>query len=146
MNNQIKIINNKIKTGEIIMPKYTVLITEDNPKNRKVFKDILSVHGYISIEAVDGEEGYKMAKEHKPDLIVMDVQLPRADGYEVTRRLKSEDDTKDIPIIIVTSFAMAVEENEARAAGCNDYLTKPINIHQFIEMIKKYLPDQGLTS
>ncbi|MFC1650739.1 response regulator [Candidatus Latescibacterota bacterium] len=128
------------------MPNYTVLIIEDNPINRKVFKDILSVNGYISIEAVDGEEGYKMAKEHKPDLIVMDVQLPGANGYEVTRRLKSEDDTKDIPIIIVTSFAMAGEENEAMAAGCNDYLTKPINIHQFIETIKKYLPDQGLTS
>ena len=127
------------------MPNYTVLITEDNPKNRKVFKDILHVHGYKSIEAVDGEEGYRMAKEHKPDLIVMDVQLPRVDGYEVTRRLKSEDDTKDIPIIIVTSFAMVGEENEARAAGCNDYITKPINIHQFVETIKKYLPDQGLT-
>ena len=127
------------------MPNYTVLITEDNPKNRKVFRDILRVHGYKSIEAVDGEEGYKMAKEHKPDLILMDVQLPGANGYEVTRRLKSEDDTKDIPIIIVTSFAMAGEENEARAAGCNDYLSKPINIHQFIETIKKYLPDQGLT-
>ena len=134
-----------MKTGEMIMPNYTVLIIEDNPKNRKVFKDILSVHGYKSIEAVDGEEGYKMAKEHKPDLIVMDVQLPGANGYEITRRLKSEDDTKDIPIIIVTSFAMAGEENEARVAGCNDYLSKPINIHQFIETIKKYLPDQGLT-
>ncbi|MFC1541762.1 response regulator [Candidatus Latescibacterota bacterium] len=128
------------------MSNYTVLIIEDNPINRKVFKDILSVNSYISIEAVDGEEGYKMAKEHKPNLIVMDVQLPGANGYEVTRRLKSEDDTKDIPIVIVTSFAMAGEENEARAAGCNDYLTKPINIHQFIETIKKYLPDQGLTS
>ena len=127
------------------MPNYTVLITEDNPKNRKVFRDILRVHGYKSIEAVDGEEGYKMAKEHKPDLILMDVQLPGIDGYEVTRRLKSEDDTKDIPIIIVTSFAMAGEENEAREAGCNDYISKPINIHQFIETIKKYLPDQGLT-
>ena len=83
-----------------------------------------------------------MAKEHKPDLILMDVQLPGVDGYEVTRRLKSEDDTKDIPIIIVTSFAMDGEENEARAAGSNDYITKPINIHQFIETIKKYLPDQ----
>ncbi len=127
------------------MPNYTVLITEDNPINRKVFKDILHVHGYTSIEAVDGEEGYKMAKELKPDLIVMDVQLPGADGYEITRRLKSEEDTKDIPIIIVTSFAMAGEENEAKAAGCNDYLTKPINIHQFIETIKKYLPNQELT-
>ena len=127
----------------MIMPNYTVLITEDNPKNRKVFKDILHVHGYKSIEAVDGEEGYKMAKENKPDLILMDVQLPGTDGYEITRRLKSEDDTKDIPIIIVTSFAMAGEENEARAAGCNDYISKPINIHQFIETIKKYLPDQG---
>lgn len=134
-----------MKTGEMIMPNYTVLIIEDNPKNRKVFKDILSVHGFKSIEAVDGEEGYKMAKEHNPDLIVMDVQLPGANGYEITRRLKSEDDTKDIPIIIVTSFAMAGEENEARAAGCNDYISKPINIHQFIETIKKYLPDQGLT-
>ncbi len=134
-----------MNTEEMIMPNYTVLIIEDNPKNRKVFKDILSVHGYQSIEAVDGDEGYKMAKEHKPDLILMDVQLPGVDGYEVTRRLKSEDDTKDIPIIIVTSFAMAGEENEARAAGCNDYISKPINIHQFIETIKKYLPDQGLT-
>lgn len=135
-----------MKTGEMIMPNYTVLIIEDNPKNRKVFKDILSVNGYKSIEAEDGNEGYKMAKEHNPDLIVMDVQLPGANGYEVTRRLKSDDDTKDIPIIIVTSFAMAGEENEARAAGCNDYITKPINIHQFVETIKKYLPDKGLTS
>ncbi|MFC1538610.1 response regulator [Candidatus Latescibacterota bacterium] len=127
------------------MPNYTVLITEDNPRNMKVFKDILSVNGYNTIEAVDGEEGYEMAKEHNPDLIVMDVQLPGADGYEVTRRLKSEDDTKDIPIIIVTSFAMAGEEKEALAAGCDDYLTKPINIHQFVETIKKYLPDEGLT-
>ena len=130
----------------MIMLNYTVLIIEDNPINRKVFKDILNVNGYKTIEAVDGEEGYRMAKEHKPDLIVMDVQLPGANGYDVTRRLKSEDDSKDIPIVIVTSFAMAGEENEAKTVGCNDYLTKPINIHQFIDTIKKYLPDQGSTS
>ena len=115
------------------MSSYTVLIVEDNPKNRKVFRDLLRIHGYKSIEAVDGEEGYKMAKERKPDLILMDVQLPGIDGYKVTRRLKSEVDTKDIPIIIVTSFAMEGEKNEAREAGCNDYISKPINIHQFVE-------------
>ena len=109
--------------GVINMPFYTVLIVEDNPKNRKVFKDLLNIHGYKSIEAVDGEEGYKMAKEHKPDLIILDVQLPGMDGYKVTRLLKSEVDTKDIPIIIVTYIAMESEENEARAAGCNDYIS-----------------------
>ncbi|MFC1489709.1 response regulator [Candidatus Latescibacterota bacterium] len=124
------------------MSNYTVLIIEDNIINRKVFKDILSVNGFETIEAEDGEEGYSMAKKHHPDLIVMDVQLPGENGYELTRRLKREDDSKDIPIIIVTSFAMAGEKNEAKAAGCNDYLTKPINIHQFIDTIKKYLPDR----
>ena len=126
------------------MSSYTVLIVEDNPKNRKVFRDLLRIHGYKSIEAVDGEEGYKMAKERKPDLILMDVQLPGIDGYKVTRRLKSEDDTKDIPIVIVTSFAMEGEEKEAKEAGCNDYISKPINIHQFMETIKKHLPAQKL--
>jgi len=133
-----------MKMGEMNMSSYTVLIVEDNPKNRKVFKDLLRIHGYKSLEAVNGEEGYKMAKEHKPDLILMDVQLPGIDGYKVTRRLKSEVDTEDIPIIIVTSFAMEGEENEAREAGCNDYISKPINIHQFVETIKKHLPTQKI--
>ncbi len=95
------------------------------------------------LSAYNGEDALKKLNQSRPNLVVMDVQLPGIDGYKVTRRLKSEVDTEDIPIIIVTSFAMAGEENEARAAGCNDYISKPINIHQFVETIKKYLPDQG---
>ena len=121
------------------MPDYTVLIVEDNPNNRMIMRDMMEVQGHRTLEAVDGPAGLDMALKHKPDLILMDVQLPGMDGYEVTRRLKAHDDTKAIPIIAVTSFAMKGEEDRARQAGCDAYLSKPIDIHKLVETVQKFL-------
>ena len=121
------------------MPGYTVLIVEDNPNNRMIMRDMMEVQGHKTLEAVDGPAGLAMALEHRPDLILMDVQLPGMDGYEVTRRLKAQDDTKGIPIIAVTSFAMKGEEDRAREAGCDAYLSKPIDIHKLVETVKGFL-------
>jgi two-component system cell cycle response regulator DivK len=121
------------------MPDYTVLIVEDNPNNRMIMRDMMEVQGHRTLEAVDGPAGLDMAIHHKPDLILMDVQLPGMDGYEVTRSLKARDDTKAIPIIAVTSFAMKGEEDRARQAGCDAYLSKPIDIHKLVETVKKFL-------
>ena len=121
------------------MSGYTVLIVEDNPNNRMIMRDMMEVQGHQTLEAVDGPAGLAMAVQHKPDLILMDVQLPGMDGYEVTRRLKAQDDTKGIPIIAVTSFAMKGEEDRAREAGCDAYLSKPIDIHKLVETVKRFL-------
>ena len=121
------------------MPDYTVLIVEDNPNNRMIMRDMMEVQGHKTLEAVDGPAGLAMALEHRPDLILMDVQLPGMDGYEVTRRLKAQGGTKGIPIIAVTSFAMKGEEDRAREAGCDAYLSKPIDIHKLVETVKGFL-------
>jgi two-component system cell cycle response regulator DivK len=121
------------------MSDYTVLIVEDNPNNRMIMRDMMEVQGHRTLEAVDGPAGLDMAVRHRPDLILMDVQLPGMDGYEVTRRLKAQEETKGIPIIAVTSFAMKGEEDRAREAGCDAYLSKPIDIHKLVETVKSFL-------
>jgi len=121
------------------MSDYTVLIVEDSEKNMKMMRDLMRVQGYQTLEASDGPAGLDMARQRRPDLILMDIQLPGMDGYEVTRRLKAQDDTKGIPIIAVTSFAMKGDEDRAREAGCDAYLSKPINIHQLVETVQRYL-------
>ena len=125
------------------MPDYTVLIVEDNPNNRMIMRDMMEVQGYKTMEALDGPAGLEMALRHMPDLILMDVQLPGMDGYEVTRRLKSQDVTKTIPVIAVTSFAMKGEEDRARQAGCDAYISKPIDIHKLVETVKGLLNAKG---
>ncbi len=125
------------------MSDYTVLIVEDNPNNRMIMRDMMEVQGHRTLEAVDGPAGLDMAVRHRPDLILMDVQLPGMDGYEVTRRLKAQEETKGIPIIAVTSFAMKGEEDRAREAGCDAYLSKPIDIHKLVETVKKFLSAKG---
>ena len=122
------------------MSDYTVLIVEDNEKNRKVMRDLMRVNGYQPLEAEDGPIGLEMAREHRPDLILMDIQLPTLDGYTVTRQLKADEATKQIPIIAVTSFAMRGEEERAREAGCDAYVSKPIDIHQLVETVQRFLP------
>jgi len=122
------------------MPDYTVLIVEDNANNRMIMRDLMEVQGHRTLEAVDGAEGLAMALEHRPDLILMDVQLPGMDGYEVTRRLKAQDETKHIPIVAVTSYAMKGEEERAREAGCDAYVSKPIDIRKLIETVQRFLP------
>ena len=120
--------------------KQRILIIEDNPKNLKIMVDLLTYHGFGTLEAQDGESGIEMAIREKPDLILMDVQLPRIDGYEATKRFKSNEETKNIPVIIVTSFAMKNEEERAREVGCDEYVSKPIDIKKFVETVKKFLP------
>ena len=122
------------------MKSYTILIVEDNPTNRKILVDLLGVQGYATIVAEDGLAGVEMAISNKPDLILMDVQLPKMDGYEATRRIRAETSTKDIPIVIVTSFAMKGEEQTALAEGASAYVSKPIDIHKLMETVKKFLP------
>ena len=122
------------------MPDYTVLIVEDNEKNRKLLRDLLRVHGYRYVEAADGLTGLAMAREHRPDLILMDIQLPGLDGYSATRQLKAEESIRAIPIIAVTSFAMKGEEVRALEAGCDAYISKPIDIHQLLATVQRFLP------
>ena len=124
------------------MSNYTVLIVEDNERNLMVIRDLMQVHGHRTIEAEDGPIAIQMAREHRPDLILLDIQLPTMDGYEVTRRLKADDMTKWIPIIAVTSFAMKGEEEKALDAGCDAYTSKPIDIHKLVELVRKFLPEK----
>ena len=117
-----------------------ILVVEDTEDNRQIIRDLLTSAGYEMIEALDGAQGVAMAAEHKPDLILMDMQLPVLDGYEATRRIKADPDLKAIPIIVVTSYALSGDEAKARAAGCDAYVTKPYSPRQLLAKIKEFLP------
>ena len=116
-----------------------VLVVEDNEDNLLLFRFMLEETGYEVIEARDGAEGVALALQEKPDLIVMDIQLPDIDGLEATKRIRASEADSDIPIIALTSFAMAGDREKALAAGCNGYITKPINPETFIAELEKYL-------
>lgn len=120
------------------LPK-TVLIVEDNELNMKLFHDLLEAHGYDTIEARTGPEALKLADEHRPDLILMDIQLPEVSGLEVTQKLKKTPDLAQIPVIAVTAFAMKGDEERIRQGGCEDYIAKPISVVSFLEKVKRYL-------
>ena len=117
-----------------------ILIIEDQEDNRAILRDLLSQAGYELIEAADGEEGVKLAQSERPDLILMDIQLPVIDGYEATRRIKAKPDLKSIPIIAVTSYALSGDEAKARAAGCDGYVTKPFSPRDLLAKVRAYLP------
>ncbi|MBI3710694.1 MAG: response regulator [Proteobacteria bacterium] len=117
----------------------TVLIVEDNDLNMKLFNDLLEAHGYGTLQTKDGLEAMRLARTHKPDLILMDIQLPEISGLEVTRWLKEDPDLKDIPIIAVTAFAMKGDEEKIRQGGCEAYIAKPISVTKFFETIKRFL-------
>ena len=117
----------------------SVLIVEDNELNMKLFNDLLDAHGYGTIKTSDGKEVLELARTHKPDLILMDIQLPEISGLEVTQWLKSDDELKSIPVIAVTAFAMKGDEKRIREGGCEDYIAKPISVPHFIDVVKKYL-------
>ena len=120
------------------MPK-TILIVEDNELNMKLFNDLLQAHGYNTVQANDGTEALKQAREHRPDLILMDIQLPEISGLEVTKILKADDDLKAIPVIAVTAFAMKGDEDKIREGGCEGYIAKPISVPSFLGTIEKFL-------
>ncbi|MBW1706984.1 MAG: response regulator [Deltaproteobacteria bacterium] len=116
-----------------------ILIVEDNTKNLKLIRDLLQVSGYTTLEATDGKQGVEIAKEKKPDLILMDILMPVMDGIEATKILKAHADTKDIPIIALTSYAMKGSEEKIREAGCDGYMSKPIDTKEFVKMVTEYL-------
>lgn len=116
-----------------------ILIVEDNENNRRLVRDVLVYYGYEIIEAANGEEGITMAKEHQPDLIFMDIQMPVMNGYEATRILKNDPDTKHIKIIAVTSFAMLGDKGKILEAGADDYIAKPIDTRALPDKVNKLL-------
>jgi two-component system cell cycle response regulator DivK len=117
----------------------TVLIVEDNELNMKLFHDLLEAHGIGTIETRNGKDVLELAREHSPDLILMDIQLPEISGLDVTKMLKADDELKSIPVIAVTAFAMKGDEQKIREGGCEDYISKPISVTHFMEVIQKYL-------
>jgi two-component system cell cycle response regulator DivK len=116
-----------------------ILVVEDQEDNRQILRDLLGSVGYDIIEAGDGEEAVKLAAL-RPDLILMDIQLPGLDGYEATRRIKTDARLRDIPIIVVTSYALSGDEDKARAAGCDAYVTKPYSPRHLLAKIREFLP------
>lgn len=117
----------------------TVLIVEDNELNMKLFHDLLEAHGIRTVETRDGTQVIELARQSKPDLILMDIQLPEVSGLEVTKWLKNDDELRHIPVIAVTAFAMKGDEQKIREGGCEDYISKPISVSKFLEVIESYL-------
>jgi two-component system cell cycle response regulator DivK len=120
-----------------VMPK-KILIVEDNELNLKLFSDLLDAHGYETQETREGLKAISMAKAFKPDLILMDIQLPEVSGLEVTKWIKDDESLADIPIIAVTAFAMKGDEKRIREGGCEAYVSKPITISSFLPTIRKF--------
>ncbi len=116
----------------------TVLVVEDHDLNRKLFHDVLEAHGYNVLQAKDGMEGWRIAREHRPDLIVMDIQLPEVSGLEVTKWLKEDESLKSIPVVVVTAFAMKGDEEKIREGGCEAYMVKPISISNFLWTVERF--------
>jgi two-component system cell cycle response regulator DivK len=117
-----------------------ILVVEDQEDNRRIVHDLLTASGYELIEATTGEDGLKQAAVEKPDLILMDIQLPGMDGYEVTRRIKANPQLAHIPIIVVTSYALSGDDKKAFEAGCNGYVTKPFSPRVLLAKIREFLP------
>jgi two-component system cell cycle response regulator DivK len=117
----------------------TVLIVEDSDLNMRLFNDLLEAFGYRTVKTKDGRQALPLAREHKPDLIVMDIQLPEVSGLEITDRLKKDPELKKIPVVAVTAFAMRGDEQKILAAGCDAYLSKPISVTTFLETIRKFV-------
>ena len=119
--------------------KITVLLVEDNPHNRKIFSGMLTHNGFTVREAETGEVAMKSVAELRPDIILMDLSIPGIDGWECTRRLKADPSTRSIPIIALTAHAMRGDEERARAAGCDGYLSKPISPKKVVEEVRAFL-------
>jgi two-component system, cell cycle response regulator DivK len=122
------------------MPK-TIMIVEDNELNLKLFRDLIEAAGYQSVSTMNGFDVLDLARTRRPDLILMDIQLPGVSGLEVTQWLKQDNDLAMIPVIAVTAFAMKGDEERIRRGGCEGYISKPISVGPFIQTIKSFLGD-----
>ena len=116
----------------------TVLIVEDNELNMKLFNDLLEGHGYATLQSRNGVEAVELARKNKPDLILMDIQLPEVSGLQVTQWIKADEELRAIPVIAVTAFAMKGDEEKIRQGGCEAYLSKPISVAKFLETVRAY--------
>ncbi|MCB1514158.1 MAG: response regulator [Hyphomicrobiaceae bacterium] len=119
----------------------TVLVVEDNELNMKLFHDLLDVNGYQVIQTRNGLEVLDLARAHRPDLILMDIQLPEVSGLDVTRWLKDDPQLRRIPVVAVTAFAMKGDEERIRSGGCEAYISKPISVVTFLETVRRFIGD-----
>ena len=117
----------------------TILFVEDQEDNRRIMRDLLHSAGYQTLEAVTGLEGVATAERERPDLILMDIQLPGIDGHEATRRIKANPELRDIPVIAVTSYALSADETKAFEAGCDGYVTKPFSPRQLLATVREFV-------
>ena len=117
----------------------TVLIVEDNELNMKLFRDLLEAHGYRTLQTRNGMEALTLARTHRPQLILMDIQLPEVSGLEVTKWIKEDDDLRDIPVIAVTAYAMKGDEERIRQGGCEAYISKPISVPGFVAIVMQFI-------
>ena len=127
------------RNPEVRQMTKTVLIVEDNELNMKLFHDLLDAHGYRTLQTRSGIDALGLARKHRPNLILMDIQLPEVSGLEVTKWLKDDEELRDIPVIAVTAFAMKGDEERIRQGGCEAYISKPISIVAFLETVRRYL-------
>lgn len=125
-------------TGEPL-PRKTVMIVEDNELNMRLFRDLLTAFGYRTVGTRDGLQALDLARLEKPDLILMDIQLPEVSGLDITRWMKADDELAGIPIIAVTAFAMRGDEERFLEGGCQDYLSKPISVASFVGAVRKFI-------
>ncbi len=117
----------------------TILIVEDNELNMKLFNDLLEAHGYKTLQTRNGKEALELTRLHKPDLILMDIQLPEVSGLQVTQWIKQDEALRHIPVIAITAFAMKGDEERILAGGCEAYMSKPISILKFLETVRRFL-------
>lgn len=118
----------------------TILIVEDNDLNLKLFRDLLEANGFRTLQAKEGMEGLRLTQEHRPDLILMDIQLPEISGLEITRMIKADPELRHIPVLAVTAFAMKGDEEKIREGGCDGYIAKPISVMTFLQTVQSFLP------
>jgi two-component system cell cycle response regulator DivK len=117
----------------------SILIVEDNELNMKLFSDLLEAHGYKTLQTRSGKEALELTRLHRPDLILMDIQLPEVSGLEVTQWIKRDEELRHIPVIAITAFAMKGDEERILAGGCEAYMSKPISILKFLETVRRFL-------
>ncbi|MEL6693420.1 MAG: response regulator [Pseudomonadota bacterium] len=120
-----------------------VLIVEDNALNMRLFSDLLEASGYETLQCVDGAKAVGLALEETPDLIIMDIQLPEVSGLDITRWLKDDERTSEIPVLAVTAFAMRTDEELVREAGCEGYLSKPIQVRSFLKTVDDLMANEA---
>lgn len=116
-----------------------ILIVDDNDKNRTLFRDVLRFHGFETVEAEDGQQGVLLAQQHRPDLILLDIQMPVMNGYDALKALKELSETRSIKVVALTSFAMSGDEKRILAAGFDGYISKPVSIRDLPDAVRMYL-------